>query len=63
MIAIEEQHASPDVDRLLVLGGEIVIEAEQQKLLYLRVTTRSRRGFVRVCAIVAMSVGHEAARL
>ena len=46
MAAVEEQRARPDVDGELVLGGEVVIEADEQELLDLRVAIRSRRGVV-----------------
>ena len=41
--AIEKQRARPDVDRLLVLRGEVMVEADQQELLDLRVAIRIRR--------------------
>jgi hypothetical protein len=41
--AIQEQCARPDVDRLFVLGREVVIEADQQQLLDLRVAFRAGR--------------------
>ena len=37
MAAIEEQHARPDVDRELVLAGEVVIEPGEQQLFDSRV--------------------------
>ena len=45
--AIEKQRARPDVDRVLVVRGEVVIEAGEQQLLDLRVAIRVRRGVER----------------
>ena len=47
MAAIEEQRTRPDVDRVVVLRGEIVIEADQQELFDLGVAFRVRRGVER----------------
>ena len=58
MAAIEEQRARPDVDRLFVLGGEVVIQAEQQQLLDLRIAIRLRRAVERACGIGAKRVRH-----
>ena len=44
--AVEEQRARPDVDGVLVVGGEVVIEADEQQLLDLRVAIRCRLGVV-----------------
>ena len=38
--AIEKQRARPDVDGVLVLGGEVVIQTDEQELLDLRVPIR-----------------------
>ena len=56
--AIEKQRARPDVDGLVVLGGEVVIEAGEQELLDLRVAIRIRRGVVRARAVGAKRIGH-----
>ena len=37
MVAIQEERARPDVDGVLVAGGEIVVQTDQQQLLDLRV--------------------------
>ena len=58
MAAIEEQRARPDVDRLFVLGGEVVIEAEQQQLLDLRIAIRVRRAVERAFGIGAKRIRH-----
>ena len=42
--AIEKQHACPDADRVIVLCGEVMIEAGEQQLLDFRVAIRFRRG-------------------
>ena len=47
MAAIEEERACPDVDRLVVLRGEIVIEADEEELFNLRSAIGIRRGFER----------------
>ena len=56
--AIEKQRARPDVDRVLVAGGEVVVEADEQQLLDLRVAIRGRRGI----RVGAGAVGDEADR-
>ena len=40
--AVEKERAAPDVDRELVARGEIVVEADEQQLLDLRVAIRRR---------------------
>ena len=45
--AIEEERARPDVDGELVARGEIMVEADQEELLDLRVAIRRRRIVVR----------------
>ncbi len=57
MVAVEKQRARPDVDRLIVVAGEVVIEAGEQQLLDLGLTIRVRHGLVR-----ARGVGDEADR-
>src|SRR5439155_3487785 len=47
VVPIEKQRARPDVDRLIVSGGEIMIEANQEKMLDLCVAIRFRRGVER----------------
>jgi hypothetical protein len=47
MIPIEEQSATPDIDRLLVLRCEVVIQANEQELLDLRVPVRLWLSFER----------------
>jgi hypothetical protein len=44
MIAIEEERARPDIDRLFVLRGEVVIEAGEEQLFDLGVAIGLRRG-------------------
>src|SRR5262245_1970217 len=56
--AIEEEGAGPDVDRLVVLRREVMIEADQQELLDLRVAIRIRRWIVRVSSVAAKHVRH-----
>ena len=46
VVAIEKQRARPDVDRLFVLAGEVVIEAGEQQLLDLGFAIRFRHGLV-----------------
>ena len=58
MAAIEEQRTGPDVDRLFVLGREVMIQPEQQELLDLRVATRLRRAVERACGIGAKRIRH-----
>ena len=41
--AVEEDDARPDVDRLLVVAGEVVVEAGEQELLDVGVAVRIRR--------------------
>jgi hypothetical protein len=48
MAAIQEEHAGPDVDRLIVLSRKVMIEADEQELLDLRVAIRLRHGILRV---------------
>jgi hypothetical protein len=43
MAAVEKQGARPDVDRELVVGGEVMVEADEEELLDLRVAIRCRR--------------------
>ena len=45
--AIEKQRPRPDIDGRLVLRGEIVIEADEEQLLDLRITIRFRRDIER----------------
>jgi len=47
MAAIEKERARPDVDGLVVLSGEIMIEASEQELFDLRVAICIRRGIER----------------
>jgi hypothetical protein len=56
--SIEEQRARPDVDRLLVAGGKVVIEAGEQQLLDFRVAITVRRVVDRACAVGAKRIGH-----
>jgi glutamate formiminotransferase / 5-formyltetrahydrofolate cyclo-ligase len=58
MITVEEQRSRPDVDRLIVLSGEIVIEADEEQLLDLRLTIRFRHGLMRARRVVTKRVGH-----
>ena len=60
MTAVEEERAGPDVDRELVAGGEIVIEADEQELLDFCVAIRSRRD-IRVSArsVGTKRIGHK----
>src|SRR5207249_4259685 len=51
MAAIEEEDARPDVDRVVVLRGEVMIEAGEQQLLDLGVTIRARRDLERPYAV------------
>ncbi|HEX7139879.1 MAG TPA: hypothetical protein VF219_18650, partial [Vicinamibacterales bacterium] len=49
VIAIEKQRPCPDVDRMLVLGSEVVIQADEEELLNLGVViARRRRAVVRM---------------
>ena len=56
--AIQEQRARPDVDRLLVLGGEVMVETEEEKLLDLRLAARLRRAVERTGGISAKRIRH-----
>jgi glutamate formiminotransferase / 5-formyltetrahydrofolate cyclo-ligase len=58
MIPVEEQRSGPDVDRLIVLSGEIVIETGEEELLDLRLTIRFRHGLMRARRVVTKRVGH-----
>jgi glutamate formiminotransferase len=58
MIAVQEQCSRPDVDRLIVLSGEIVIEAGEEQLLDLRFAIRFRHGLMRARRFVTKPVGH-----
>ena len=44
MMPVEEQRARPDVDRLIVAPGEVLIEPVEQQLLDLGIPIRLRRG-------------------
>ena len=61
MIAIDEERARPDVDGELVVGGEIVIEPDQQQLFDLGVAARRRLGGVGACGLGAERIGHQGA--
>src|SRR5262249_38722594 len=58
MIPVEEQRSRPDVDRLIVLSGEIVIEAGEEQLLDLRLTIRFRHGPMRARPVGPKRGGH-----
>ena len=58
-LRIEEQGACPDVDRLLVLCGEVVVQTREQELLDLRIPIRSRRFLERMSWVVAKRFGHK----
>jgi hypothetical protein len=47
MAPVEEQRARPDVDGLLILRGELVVEADEKELLDLRVAIDGGRIVVR----------------
>ena len=47
MVPVEKQRTRPDVDRLLILRREIVIEADEEELLDLRVAIDGGHGIVR----------------
>ena len=55
---IEKERPRPDVDRLFVLGREIVIEAGQEELLDLRVPIQLPSSVVRVRRTGRQRIGH-----
>jgi hypothetical protein len=65
MIAIEKQRPRPDVDRLSVIGGEILIEAGNEETLDFGVTlgVAVDRGPVLVDRIRAERIGHARAQI
>src|SRR5438067_703051 len=48
MTPIEKQRTGPDVDRLLILRGKVVVEADEEQLLDLRIAIGFQRTIVRV---------------
>jgi hypothetical protein len=59
MTPIQEQHAGPDVDRLLVLRREVMIETNEQQLLDLRVPTRIGGGIERSGGVGPERIRHD----
>ena len=47
VIAVEKQGARPQVDRLLVVPGEVMVEPGEEQLLDFGVALRTRRGVER----------------
>src|SRR5204862_7187997 len=61
MAAVQKQRTRPDVDGVLILGCEVMVEADQQELLDLRVAIaagRRCRGVARRSWIAAGRFGH-----
>ena len=58
MAAVEKQRPRPDVDGLIVLPGEIVIEARQEQLFDLRIAIGIRRAIERAGTVGTKRVGH-----
>src|SRR4029077_20339495 len=52
MVSVEKQRSRPDVDRLIVLAGELVVEAGNQQLLDLALGIRFRHGLVGARGVV-----------
>jgi hypothetical protein len=44
MMTVEEERARPDVDRLVVPPGKVLIQTVKQQLLDFRIAIRLRRG-------------------
>ena len=57
--AIQKERARPHVDRLFVLGGEVVIQTDQQQLLDLRIPIRVRRAIGCAWGVGAQRIGHK----
>ena len=57
--AIEEEHAGPDVYRLLVAPGEVVIESREEELLDTRIAIANGRQFQTVVVVSASGIGHQ----
>ena len=53
MTPIEKQRTGPDVDRLLILCGKVVVEADEEQLLDLRIAIGFQRTIVRVGRIAS----------
>jgi hypothetical protein len=64
MSSVEKQCARPDINRLRVIGGEIVIESAQQQLFDFRVTfsvdapVACRRGIEPIVEACSKRIGH-----
>jgi hypothetical protein len=56
---IKKERARPDIDRLFVSLGKVMIEAGEQKLLDFRVAISLRRVVDRACGVGAERIGHE----
>jgi len=56
--SIEEERTRPDVHRLVVLSGEVLIEAEEQELFDLRVAIGFRFGIERSGTVGAKRIRH-----
>ena len=58
MAAIQKQRPRPDVDRLFVLAGEIMVETPEEELFDLRIAIGIRRAFERAGTVGTKRVGH-----
>ena len=59
MSTVEEQHAGPDVHRLLVAPGEVVIESREKELLDTRVAIANGMWVEAVVLVGACGIGHQ----
>ena len=59
MSTVEEQHARPDVHRLLVAPREIVIESREEELLDTRIAIADGTWVEAVAVVGACGIGHQ----
>ena len=59
MSTVEEEHAGPDVHRLLVAPGEVVIESREEELLDTRIAIANGMRVQAVVVVGAGGIGHQ----
>src|SRR5207247_4273925 len=62
MAAIQKQRPRPDVDRLFVLAGEIMVETPEEELFDLRITIGILRAIERARPVGTKRIGHRQRR-
>ena len=58
MIAVEKERTRPYMNRLLVLRGKVVVEADEKELFDLRVPIRFRRGISHQATVGTKRIRH-----